>query len=639
MKITITLIKEDLFFYPMWSLYKVREGEEEVNEGLFNFSGEKLDPLEFSNGKTQEDVVNEVLTEIKKGKRTIFIRGVCGSGKSAMALNIAKHFKKASIVVPIKSLQEQYEQDYTKKNFVNKPDGNRLKISVIKGRNNFICPCQNLPADDKSLPDTIEIREKNFDKIKEYIKENPYVDISDFTNISEVRRFSIAPACPYWSPILPSEIKARALEKAKKYNYLACNGKEYTFFHRAVGNGYYDQYTAYAESDTIVFNSQKYLLELAMGRKPKTEVDIVDECDDFLDDLASERKINLNRFLHAINNIFPEEQDDVLEVKDLIHLTNHNVDNFYDDMMPLKESPFYDLMKKIIQNPNLASDDEDNYYNNVLEVCRAFEDIQEDTYVSYETRELENKTLDGKSIREVSINLVSINLTGRLKEIMQSVEVMIFMSGTLHSEKVLGEMFGLKDFAVIDAETQSPGMVRKLRTGLEKNCKYQNFFNGTINRKQYLKALEKTIENAESPTLVHISSFGDLPSEQEIKEFNLKNIISKEKLFELQRNSQGEIDKFKDKKIDILYTTKCSRGVDFPGDQCKSIIVTKFPYPNIQGLFWKILREHYPNKFMEFYLDKANRELIQKVARGVRFKGDMVYLLSPDSRVLDFKFD
>ena len=72
-----------------------------------------LEPLKFSNGKTQEDVVKEILGEIEKGAKIIFIKGVCGTGKSVIALNLAKHFKKTAIVVPIKSLQDQYEKDYT----------------------------------------------------------------------------------------------------------------------------------------------------------------------------------------------------------------------------------------------------------------------------------------------------------------------------------------------------------------------------------------------------------------------------------------------------------------------------------------------------------------------------------------------
>lgn len=623
----------------MWSLYRKKEEDEESEGSLFSFSGEKLDPLKFSNGKTQEDVVMEVLDQIKKGKRAIFVRGKCGSGKSAVALNLARHFKKTSIVVPIKSLQEQYEKDYTVRNYIKKLDGTKMKISVIKGRNNFKCTFCDCNADDKDLPCNIEIREKNFNLIKDYIKQNPHVDLADFSQITDVRRFSIAPACPYWSPLLPAEMKARSIDTAKKKKYIASSGKEYAFFQRTPGCGYYEQYNSYIESDVLVFNSLKYLIELAMGRKPKTDIDIIDECDDFLDDLASERKINLNRLLHSISNIFPDDSDETLELKDMIHLINHNINNPSEEIQQIKSSSFYNLMEKILSNPNLASDDEDNYYNSVLEVCRAFENIKDETYVCYETKEQDNQTLFGRNIKEVSVNLVSINLSGKLKEIMQSVDVLVFMSGTLHSENVLKDIFGLKDFVVVDAETKSPGMIRKIRTGLEKNCKYSNFSSGYVTRKQYLDALEKCVETSKPPTLVHISSFGDLPSEQEKKDFNLKKLISKEKLFELQKSSQREINRFKNQEVDILYTTKCSRGIDFPGEQCNSVIITKFPYPNIQGLFWKILKQHYPEKFMEFYIDKSNRELIQKVARGVRFETDMVFLLSPDTRVLDFNFN
>jgi len=99
----------------------------------------------------------------------------------------------------------------------------------------------------------------------------------------------------------------------------------------------------------------------------------------------------------------------------------------------------------------------------------------------------------------------------------------------------------------------------------------------------------------------------------------------------------SEIERFKSGKVDILFTTKCSRGIDFPGEQCNSIILTRYPYPDIQSLFWQILRKQNQKQFREFYLDKSKRELLQKIYRGLRFKEDHIILLSPDSRVLDAK--
>ena len=47
-------------------------------------NGKELKPLCFSNGKNQEDIVKEILSEIGKGEKVIFLHGICGTGKSAM---------------------------------------------------------------------------------------------------------------------------------------------------------------------------------------------------------------------------------------------------------------------------------------------------------------------------------------------------------------------------------------------------------------------------------------------------------------------------------------------------------------------------------------------------------------------------
>ncbi len=625
----------------MWSLYKRKEDDEGV---LFSYAGEKLAPLTFSNGKTQEDVVKEVLDAISAGQKIIFIKGVCGSGKSAMALNLAKNFKKSAIVVPIKSLQEQYEKDYTQKKFVLKDNGNPLCISVIKGRNNFRCPFTGERADDPLLPCTIEIREKNTEQLLEFISQNPAVSKEDFSGASDIKRMNIAPACPYWSPIMPSEVKPKGLSETNKKKYMSVDGKEFALFHRKKGCGYCDQYISYSESDVLIFNSQKYHIENILGRKPKTDIDIIDECDEFLDNFANEKKINLNRLRSSVMNLVPTEQERRVALKDLINELNSLIFNPPEvEVVKIKASKIKNLFEMIIENPNLAEDEELNYYNSVLETFRTFEPLFDETYLSVEVikKEGSQKGLFGKGNSEddtVMLTLVTINLAEKLKELIEKNNVLVMMSGTLHSEEVLKDIFGLKDFKIIEAETQNPGVVNKVRTGLELNCSFSNFSNGSITRKQYLKILDVIMARAKSPTLVHVSAFKDLPSEEENQKFKFDNIITQERLKEIQERGNSSVDEFSNGSVDILFTTKCSRGIDFAGDKCNSIVVTRYPYPNIQGLFWKILRKEQPEKFMEFYLDKARRELIQKVARGVRFKGDKVNLLSPDIRVLNADF-
>ncbi len=625
----------------VWSLYKRKEDDSDIGTGLFSYTGDKLPPLKFSNGKTQEDVVSEVLKAINEGNKMIFIKGVCGSGKSAMALNLAKNFEKTSIVVPIKSLQKQYEMDYTKKMFILKDDGNPLKIEVIKGRNNFPCIFGGDRADDPTIPCIIELKEKNTDQILKYIEQNPMADKEDFANVSDVRRMNVAPACPYWAPIMPSEVNPRNLGDFSKEKYMAVCGKEFAVFRRKKGCKYYDQYSSYVNADVLIFNSMKYLIESSIGRKPKTDVEIIDECDEFLDSFANERRINMNRLHTSLSNLMPFDKESKMIVKELLQEINKLLFDLKKvDIEKITESDFFSLAEKILDNPYLAEEEEINYYNDVVEIVKSFENLFDETYISAEVIEKnpEQETLFGKNYASedtLILNLVSINLAEKLRELTNQNKCLVMMSGTLHSEKVLRDIFGVTDFKIIEAETINPGEIRKQRTGLERNCSYANFQNKTVTRKHFLKTLDVCLSNVKLPAVVHVNAFSDLPNEQENEEFKFDNLITREKLRELQKNGDYEVDEFLSGNKKILFTTKCSRGVDFPGDKCNSIVMTRYPYPNISGLFWKILKKEQPEKFMEFYMDKARRELFQKIARGLRFPGDFVELWSPDNRVLN----
>ena len=624
----------------MWSLYR-RTEEKGDGANLFNYSGELLEPLKFSNGKTQEDVVEETMKAIKEGHKIIFIKGVCGTGKSAIALNLAKNFNKTSIVVPIKSLQEQYERDYTQKMFITKDDGNPLKIAVIKGRNNFPCKFGGDGADDQEIPCIIEIKERNTDKLLKYIEINPATDKKDFSSATDVKRMNIAPACPYWAPIMPASVNPRGISDFMRRKYTAINGEEYAIFQRKRGCPYYDQYLAYVDADVLIFNSMKYQLEISMGRKPKTDIEIIDECDEFLDNFANERRINLNRLHGSLSNLMPVDNEKKRKVKELIYKLNNILLNPPKiEIEKINSSPFSSLIEFILENPNLAEEEEINYYNNVVEIARAFENVIDETYISVdvakkdsEQRGLFNRNFSSEDA--VFLNLVSINLASKFKELIETSNVLVLMSGTLHSPEVLKDIFGLDKFKIIEAEAKSPGQIIKERTGLERNCSFENFSNNTITRDQYLKIMDVCLANAQTPTLVHVSAFKDLPTEEENKRLKLENLITSEKLKEIQGRGNSSVDEFISGRLKVLFTTKCSRGVDFPGDKCNSIILTRYPYPNIQGLFWKILRKEQPEKFKEFYMDKAFRDLIQKIARGVRFRGDKVSVWSPDVRVVN----
>lgn len=604
-----------------WSLYK---------------NGRALAPLKFSNGKTQEDVVKEIIDLIEHGKKVIFLHGVCGTGKSAIALNIARALGKTSIVVPVKGLQKQYEQDYMGNMYLMKKDGKKMKIAMITGRENH----DSIIEPGKScaypyLPDTIKLVERNKDKLKKFYLENPFINNNVPPSLRKLKRISIAPANPYWSPILPAEIELNQLKDAHKKKYVGMNDREFIFYHRKKGCSYYDQYLAYLEADVIIFNSAKYVAEVALGRKPRTEVDIIDEADEFLDKFSNSVELNLTRLTSALKMLMPDSERAKNSIKKIVNLidleeTNKRALGINEEKVyPIEETKIGEILKEFMFNPELEVEielDDMNYGNAALEAARDFHDSLKDTFLTYRKEE-----------DNILVRLVTTNLAKKFKEIVNGNKALVLMSGTLHSDEVLRNIFGIEDFGRVEAETLNQGSIEIMKTGREFDCRWANFYSGRYTREDYLKVLEHVVARAEKPALVHVNAYSDLPNIEESTLHQILNLSSSEDLKIAQENDKnGEsILDFKKGKTHTLFTTKCSRGIDFPGDTCKSVVFTKYPNPNVKDTFWQILEKTHPNYYWEFYRDKARREFLQRIYRAVRSKDDHVYVLSPDSRVLE----
>jgi len=462
------------------------------------------------------------------------------------------------------------------------------------------------------------------------------VNEKNFSQFSDVKRVSVAGACPYWSPVLPAqyELGGKSFVSSKKRTYQGLSDTKFIFYQREPGCKFYEQFNSYIDSDVIVFNSEKYKIESILNRKPLTEVEIIDECDEFLDKFSNQKNINIDRLQNSLNLVLKMDLSNELVLRELREITKQiksdgRIKDFINsqEIIPLKQTGIYDLFKILLKNPEFIYEiDDESYLFDVEEAAKMFEGFLEDSYVTFTKRD-----------ESIIANIVTTNLAKRFKEIVDKNKIIVLMSGTLHSREVLRDIFGIDDFKIIEAEVQQQGQVNVKRIGLEMDCKYSNFSNGKNNRKDYLIALDKCIEVAKKPILVHVNSFVDLPSDIEIKEFELQNLIDREELRALQNeDNEGRlVEEFKQGKKDVLFSTRASRGMDFPGEECNSIVFTKYPNPNAQDAFWKILSRTKPRQYWSFYKDKARRELLQKIYRGLRFKEDKVDLLSPDIRVLE----
>ncbi len=613
----------DVYEDSFWSLHKK--------------DGTLLEPLPFSNGKTQRDVVEQVVEHIQHGKKVIFIHGVCGTGKSAIALNIARALNgKAGIVVPIKTLQKQYEHDYVHNTFVRKLNGQKMKIAMITGRDNHDSIIEpGVSCADPNLPDTIKLTDRNMEKLKDYYLKNPFTNSKNPPSLKHMKRISVAPANPHWSPIMPAEIELNVLKDATKRKYMGMYGREFVFYHRKPGCSYYDQYLAYMDADVIIYNAAKYLAESAMGRKPQTTVDIIDEADEFLDSLSNQKALNLTRLDNALRMLVPDSEQAKESIRKILNFIDAQLTRVRalgideEQIVPIHETPLIEILELVNDDSELQSEiaiDEMNYANNLVEAAENFKDALRDTYCLFR-----------KDDQNVFAELVTTNLAQKFNTLVDGNRALVLMSGTLHSPAVLEHIFGIEDFTIVEAETLNQGSIEIHRVGKEFDCRYSNFASKQFSRHDYLNALRTVVNRSTKPALVHVNAFSDLPNQEETMMFNMQGVIEREELRQKQFTDKigKRVTDFKEGLHDVLFTTKAARGIDFPGDTCKSVIFTKYPNPNVKDLFFQILQKTHPDYYWEFYRDKAWREFLQRLYRAVRSRNDHVYVLSPDTRVLE----
>ena len=451
----------------MWSLYEIDKSGDKKDK--------KLEPLVFSNGKSQEDVVKEVLDAVKEGHKIIFIHGICGTGKSAIALNIAKELGTTSIVVPGKNLQAQYKKDYERDKYLLKKDGSKMKISVLTGRGNH--KCKFLEDNDKAvpkiktevnanlndifefdenkakekelrdysankwdLPYKIEIKERNWNKLKKYLQENNHVDSSKFSEVREISRAAIGRVCPYWSPVVPAKFEIKSFPDSKKKQYAGLDNTKFIIHEGKPGCKFYEQFKAYIDADVMVFNSLKYILESALKRKPATNVEIIDECDDFLDKFSNQKKINIDRLQAALVHTLGLTDKADKAIKEASQIIKQiKVDEGIQDaivgneILEIKKTHIFDLLKIFLNCDELLEElDEESYLFEIEEAARMFENFLDDAFVTYSKRD-----------NQIVANLVTTNLAKRFKQLVDQNKLLILMSGTLHSEYVLDKIFNL----------------------------------------------------------------------------------------------------------------------------------------------------------------------------------------------------
>lgn len=557
--ITEKKLKERVRMKSIWGLYE---------------GGKPQPPLKYSNGKTQEDVVCEIV-EAFESYDIVALQGGVGTGKSVIGIHTIAHIGggRGIIVVPTKVLEDQYVSDYTGGKFRVVLNGEELKFASIMGRSNFVCPFAGGSASGSTLPCTRSLIEKTQRGFK------------------RLRRVDVASICPYWSPIVSDDHVETYYKKLKNIRkhiiYESVAGRRHILVRDPCP--YYAQYVAYAKRNIILMNSAIWEIETFSGRKPKTKIEVIDEADAWLDSLNFERRVS---------------------IKTIQKLIDHYSDDQY--IAKLLDDLLVSLTELISRYADYVGEVTDEWLTFIAKYSETFDEIGRES--SLGILPIIDKvwmSVDKNGARFFVPNLKAVFSKIRKR----SGDKLLLMSATFPSRDILTDVFGIDNICFIEGETKFPGTIYLRKTGKEDYINHKRWRSEGF-RKNYFSCLSDILTRAKRPLLVQVHSRKYLPSDKLEENLNDRRVFRED--------------------FDEAWSTVAKRGLDLKGDRCRAICILKHPFGDLSdGMLQAIRLKLGDDVFFKYYRDRADRELIQQVGRAVRSDDDWVEVWSPDLTVHD----
>ncbi|RLI83896.1 hypothetical protein DRP04_00255 [Archaeoglobales archaeon] len=531
-------------------------------------------PLKYSNGKTQADVVEDILDAFNSYD-IVLLRGAVGTGKSAIAAHVAALIGggKGIIVVPTKVLEQQYVEDYGGGRFSIILNDEKVRFAHIMGRSNFKCLYRQCSASNPSLPCTC-----------------PLTYTTSTGRVKRYSRVDLARRCVHWSPIVGEELTKTYGEKlsdAQQIHYLSVRGKKTMFVRDPCP--FYKQFLYYAGDNIILMNMSIWEAETFNGRKPLTNIEIIDEGDLWLDSLTFERAISIKTIMRLID-LYEDDEDVIRKLEELlVNLTEllHKYDGYLGTIT-------------------------DDWREFLEEYCDTFDEIGREARI-------EPLLKVGRVYMSVDSGWERVRFfVPDLKSVLKSTlercaKKILLMSATFQPFDVLKDVYGIDDIGIVEGETRFPGTVFLKRTGKESYVSHKRWQNEEF-RKKYHKCLDEILKKAKRPLLVHVHAKKYLPDNVKLDCLKDASVFREE--------------------FDEVWSTIAKRGLDLRGDRCRSICILKYPFPDLSdGMLQAIRLLLGDDAFFRYYRDKADRELIQQIGRAVRSKDDWVEVWSPDLTV------
>jgi hypothetical protein len=431
---------------------------------------------------------------------------------------------------------------------------------------------------------------------------------------------------------------------------------------------YYKQFYAYTQADCIVMNDAKWEIETNIGRKPKVNIEIVDEGDFWLDN----RSMSLEFSRLMIDKMMP--------VTNRMHEMKRNT-------LFLFDTAFQNIKKKIAEPTEemkeksasiISSKDYRELFmhimNMVLEYKKSVEEddatLQKMIDLATVLRYIEKAYIsieEGKREEFKTIKVFIPYPDNLLKELFKrSSGNIILTSGTIHNNFVLGNLFGINNdnyiVELVEGRKESPGKLKCIKPNLLRvnytswqSPEFRKVYNNTMNYildQLKIKIDQITGKPGEGKILVltpakkYAEGIIDRPDifvdfAKSKNEDDGKPSINTS-LTDFMEKSIEDVRKIKPTDIEIdgdvlrtnkqiIVSTRMIRGADLKDNLCRAVVMTKWPMADISAGYNQALKLRFGDKiFWSIMKDKAEREAIQYVSRGLRHDWDWEFFSTPD---------
>ena len=301
--------------------------------------------------------------------------------------------------------------------------------------------------------------------------------------------------------------------------------------------------------------------------------------------------------------------------KDLYKILRRFMNQSEDELIKLKDEPYYDELLEVYFDINSFLSISEEYDKNYV------------TYIE-------------KNGQNISINLFCVNPSEKIKSIIKKLNGTIIFSATLSPIEYYIDLLGGSDESY-RLRLKSPFDSKKFNV---RRCSINTRFKFRESTIQHIeKEISYFLSNNKGNSMIFFPSYEYLElfmrnSKYDFKGYNL--LIQKREMDEIDK--ENFISEFRNKQNIVglfVLGGVFSEGIDLPGDMLIGVIIVGVGYPKI-SMEREIIKEYFNEKGYDYsYIYPGINKVFQAVGRVIRTEDDEGSALLIDDRYFNKKYD